>query len=98
MYTVEEDFLLRLLIVIDIKSRYGAPREIRTPDQLVRSQLLYPAELWAQGEEYSQVIITGHRSIRLFSLIVYSRQISLSTTRVYVIYSGSNSDKTKVRN
>lgn len=26
---------------------YGAPREIRTPDQLVRSQLLYPAELWA---------------------------------------------------
>jgi hypothetical protein len=31
-------------------------------------------------------------------LIVYSRQISLSTTRVYVIYSGSNSDKTKVQN
>ena len=55
---------------------YGAPREIRTPDQLVRSQLLYPAELWAQTEEYSQVIITGHRSIKLFSLIVYSRQIS----------------------
>ena len=24
----------------------GAPREIRTPDLLVRSQLLYPAELW----------------------------------------------------
>ena len=75
MYTVEEDFLLRLLIFIDIKSRYGAPREIRTPDQLVRSQLLYPAELWAQGAEYRQVIITGHRSIRLFSLIVYSGQI-----------------------
>jgi hypothetical protein len=28
---------------------FGAPREIRTPDQLVRSQLLYPAELWARG-------------------------------------------------
>ena len=28
---------------------FGAPREIRTPDQLVRSQLLYPAELWAHG-------------------------------------------------
>ncbi len=26
----------------------GAPREIRTPDHLVRSQVLYPAELWAQ--------------------------------------------------
>ena len=25
----------------------GAPREIRTPDHLVRSQILYPAELWA---------------------------------------------------
>ena len=28
---------------------FGTPREIRTPDQLVRSQLLYPAELWARG-------------------------------------------------
>ena len=27
--------------------KYGAPGEIRTPDQLVRSQLLYPAELRA---------------------------------------------------
>jgi hypothetical protein len=25
----------------------GAPREIRTPDLLIRSQSLYPAELWA---------------------------------------------------
>ena len=25
----------------------GALREIRTPDPLVRSQVLYPAELWA---------------------------------------------------
>ena len=29
----------------------GAPGEIRTPDQLVRSQLLYPAELQALIEE-----------------------------------------------
>ena len=26
----------------------GMPRGIRTPDLLVRSQTLYPAELWAQ--------------------------------------------------
>jgi hypothetical protein len=26
---------------------YGAPGEIRTPDRLVRSQVLYPAELRA---------------------------------------------------
>ena len=27
----------------------GAPREIRTPDPLIRSQVLYPTELWAHG-------------------------------------------------
>jgi hypothetical protein len=27
---------------------HGAPGEIRTPDRLVRSQVLYPAELQAQ--------------------------------------------------
>ena len=27
----------------------GALREIRTPDPLVRSQVLYPAELWARN-------------------------------------------------
>ena len=51
MYTVEEDFLLRLLKSLDIISEYGTPGEIRTPDQLVRSQLLYPAELRARGVE-----------------------------------------------
>ena len=30
--------------------KYGAPGEIRTPDPLVRSQVLYPAELRAQFE------------------------------------------------
>ena len=47
MYTVEEDFLLRLLKSLDIISEYGTPGEIRTPDPLVRSQVLYPAELRA---------------------------------------------------
>ena len=27
----------------------GAPRRIRTSDHLVRSQVLYPAELWVRG-------------------------------------------------
>lgn len=30
----------------------GAPGEIRTPDHLVRSQILYPAELRAQDPHY----------------------------------------------
>ena len=33
---------------------FGAPRKIRTPDLLVRSQTLYPAELAAQNYCWSQ--------------------------------------------
>jgi hypothetical protein len=29
----------------------GAPRQIRTADLLVRSQTLYPAELWAHNDQ-----------------------------------------------
>lgn len=35
-----------------LKQVNGAPREIRTPDQPVRSRLLYPAELWARIESW----------------------------------------------
>ncbi len=34
----------------------GAPGEIRTPDHLVRSQILYPAELRAQNDERFRLI------------------------------------------
>src|SRR6187551_1612930 len=33
---------------------YGAPEEIRTPDPLVRSQVLYPAELRAHARHYTR--------------------------------------------
>ncbi len=33
---------------LKIKVKTGAPREIRTPDPLIRSQVLYPTELWAR--------------------------------------------------
>ena len=46
--------LIKLLLYIDMFDKNGAPGEIRTPDQLVRSQLLYPAELQA----LNTVIIT----------------------------------------
>ena len=43
-----------------VAKKYGAPGEIRTPDRLVRSQVLYPAELRAR--------VAGHyRVINLFS-------------------------------
>ena len=50
---------------------FGAPGEIRTPDQLVRSQLLYPAELrarnWKESIQASENRVTCEvtRSIRL---------------------------------
>jgi hypothetical protein len=39
---------------LSLKEFYGAPREIRTPDLLIRSQSLYPAELWAHKEGLTQ--------------------------------------------
>ena len=38
---------------------YGAPGEIRTPDRLVRSQVLYPAELRARISDSRGLYSTG---------------------------------------
>ena len=52
-----EDILDRERFSLPIVLRLsGAPGEIRTPDQLVRSQLLYPAELRALGFTQSGVL------------------------------------------
>ncbi len=39
-----------LVMAIPKQQRIGAPGEIRTPDPLVRSQVLYPTELRARSE------------------------------------------------
>ena len=39
----------------------GAPGEIRTPDRLVRSQVLYPAELRAHIYIISKIAVDYHR-------------------------------------
>ena len=67
--------------------RVGAPREIRTPDQLVRSQLLYPAELWARGSKYSQDLSTGHRPFALFTSVGFKTTNTLSMMLASMIYS-----------
>ena len=36
------------MILLETTLKNGAPGEIRTPDHLVRSQVLYPAELQAR--------------------------------------------------
>ncbi len=42
----------------------GAPGEIRTPDPLVRSQILYPTEL--QARNIGMVYIRGYRQFQDF--------------------------------
>ena len=46
----------------------GAPGEIRTPDQLVRSQLLYPAELRARVE------VGLYRFLSLAEVLIFVRE------------------------
>src|SRR6267143_1975143 len=41
------------LQVLDSREISGAPGEIRTPDPLLRRQMLYPAELRARGRSHS---------------------------------------------
>jgi hypothetical protein len=43
----------RTLYTMQVIEEYGAPGEIRTPDPLVRSQTLYPAELRAHGTPFT---------------------------------------------
>ena len=33
------------------RAKGGAPKEIRTPNLLIRSQVLYPIELWVLGKD-----------------------------------------------
>ncbi len=40
--------------------KYGAPGEIRTPDHLVRSQVLYPAELRARAIAEAHCTLTSY--------------------------------------
>src|SRR3546814_6225326 len=39
----------------------GAPGKIRTPNLLIRSQMLYPVELRAHGKAYSSVFAAARR-------------------------------------
>src|ERR1041385_1241208 len=39
---------LRPAVRLDLRLAYNAPRRTRTPSLLIRSQALYPVELWAR--------------------------------------------------
>ena len=46
---------------------FGAPGAIRTPDPLVRSQVLYPAELRAHKDNYTVTSVLLKALIRYFT-------------------------------
>ena len=43
------------LLGLQVIEKYGAPGEIRTPDPLLRRQMLYPAELRARRLDLTQL-------------------------------------------
>jgi hypothetical protein len=51
---------------VSAKLENGAPGEIRTPDHLVRSQVLYPTELRAHNKKHETMpqMTGGERGIR----------------------------------
>ena len=49
---------------------FGAPGAIRTPDPLVRSQVLYPAELRAHAQHYTSCCIILKELISFFYLFL----------------------------
>ena len=55
-------FALQYIDEVDKKS--GAPGVIRTPDLLVRSQTLYPAELWAHRWRADFLNVAAGRRLR----------------------------------
>src|SRR5215469_16562089 len=63
--------------------QYGAPRVIRTPDLLVRSQTLYPAELWAHFERKANLfnVPAPHPLLQLPSRVCHNT--SIVTERLY---------------
>jgi hypothetical protein len=46
-----------------LKGRNGAPREIRTPGLLIRSQSLYPAELWAHEGSFPNHLQSNKKAL-----------------------------------
>ena len=49
-----------------VRRHAGAPRGIRTPDLLVRSQTLYPAELLAHFSQPDYIITSKNKNQYLF--------------------------------
>ena len=67
--------LLHLAALVPHRTPSGAPGEIRTPDPLIRSQMLYPAELRALGPVQASGA-EGNRTPDLLNAIQALSQLS----------------------
>ena len=56
------DLFFHLIVKQGSLVENGAPGEIRTPDRLVRSQVLYPAELRAHMQGFPTIMFHSHES------------------------------------
>ncbi len=64
---------------------FGAPEGIRTPDLLIRSQALYPAELRAHillglSTDSFTIILDTMAKVKFFSAILHRISISIKIT------------------
>ena len=77
---------LHKLVVLTV---YGAPGEIRTPDRLVRSQVLYPTELRARGTQSTYCLILLHFQRRMLKTcrVVRPERFELPTAWFVARYS-----------
>ena|GEM_PF-662527 len=77
---------LHKLVVLTV---YGAPGEIRTPDRLVRSQVLYPTELRARGTQSTYYLILLHFQRRMLETcrVVRPERFELPTAWFVARYS-----------
>ena len=61
--------------MMEVIEKYGAPWVIRTPDLLVRSQTLYPAELRAHGLESITCGSCAHPILHTLCIILRGQDI-----------------------
>ncbi len=79
----------RQLHKLVVPTVYGAPGEIRTPDRLVRSQVLYPTELRARGTQSTYCLILLHFQRRMLKTcrVVRPERFELPTAWFVARYS-----------
>ena len=78
--TKSKEIRLKSIIYMGLFVKNGAPGEIRTPDQVVRSHLLYPAELRVRSTKFKLAKVTISIASMKFYQIDYLSKIFSNTS------------------